>query len=372
MSRVPDPARSRAVLIGASRYGALPDIPAVRANLTGLEAALAVGKCTVVPEPATVKDIGDAIVAAAGEATDLLFVYYAGHGLLDDAGRLHLALTTSDPDRVRWTAVPFDVIREEMVKGPAAARVLVLDCCFSGRVIEAMAGEKAVISGQVDISGTYTLTSTSANALSHAPKGATHTAFTGAILAVAGTAGPLTLDDLFRQVDHHLATRGLPRPQRRVVNTAGELVLFKATSVPEGPRPGRKRATEELRARRKRAGDIAGWLVAAALIVAGGVATANVLLYDQYAADAEVGDCVYVKEPQNTLGMKLQPCSQPWRTDGQGYEVLARVNADPREFSLTEFCAGEIPGWELVPGSGRWLPPEEGGQWTGLCLKPLD
>ncbi|MFD2417237.1 caspase, EACC1-associated type [Amycolatopsis pigmentata] len=242
MSRFPDPARSRAVLIGASRYhdnDALPGIPAVRANLTDLAAALGSAPagtlspehCTVVPEPVSAADIGTAIVTAAAEATDLLLIYYAGHGLVDERGRLHLALSSTDPARLRWTALPFDVLREEIVASPATTRVLVLDCCFSGRAIEAMTSPQGMITGQIDIAGTYTITSTTANALSHAPEGARNTAFTAAMLAVLNTSDPLTLDDLFRQVDRHLAAQGLPRPQRRVVNTAGDLALFKSSSM---------------------------------------------------------------------------------------------------------------------------------------------
>lgn len=246
-SRYPDPATSRAVLVGFGSYDdaqALPAIPAVRANLADLESALvraptgtlAAHHCAEVSRAASAADVGKAITTAAAEATDLLFVYYAGHGLVDERGRLYLALPSTDPARLRWTALPFDVLREEIAASPAATRVLVLDCCFSGRAIEAMGGAQSVITGQIDIAGTYTFTSTSATALSHAPAGARNTAFTGAMLAVVGNAGPLTLDEIFRQVDRTLTAHGMPRPQRRVVNAAGDLVLFKG-SAPTAPVP---------------------------------------------------------------------------------------------------------------------------------------
>ncbi|MFX0576962.1 caspase, EACC1-associated type [Nocardia nepalensis] len=245
-SRFPDPDTSRAVLIGASRYingAALPNIPAVERNLIALEAALtdaptgtlASQHCTVVSEPTSTAEFGGAIATAAAEATDLLLIYYSGHGLVDDRGRLHLALSSTDPARPRWTALPFEVLREEIMSSPATTRVLVLDCCFSGRAIEAMADQQGVITGQIDVAGTYTLTSTAANALAHAPVGATHTAFTGALLATLSAPGPLTLDDLFQRVDRHLMANAHPRPQRRAVNAAGDLALFK--SSPDGPVP---------------------------------------------------------------------------------------------------------------------------------------
>ncbi|MEU5109701.1 MULTISPECIES: hypothetical protein [unclassified Streptomyces] len=43
-------------------------------------------------EPATREAIGAALSRAGREATELLLVYYSGHGLVDDDGMLHLAL----------------------------------------------------------------------------------------------------------------------------------------------------------------------------------------------------------------------------------------------------------------------------------------
>ena len=204
--RFPDPARSRALLIGASHFTAagadLPDIPAVEANLTALRQVLTSPDtgvlrsefCQVLADPASADGIGVALSDAAATATDLLLVYYAGHGLVDDRGRLHLAVAHTQPLRARWTALPLDLLREEIANSPAATRVLVLDCCFSGRAIEAMADNQGVISGQLDVTGTYTLTSTTANAPSHAPAGDRHTAFTGALLRALDEPDPLTLD----------------------------------------------------------------------------------------------------------------------------------------------------------------------------------
>lgn len=88
-----------------------------------------------------------------------------------------------------------------------------------------------MIGGQLDVAGTYTLTSTTANAPSHAPAGDRFTAFTSALLRALDEADPLTLDQIYVVVDSDLAARNLPRPQRRVVNAAGNLALYR------GPTP---------------------------------------------------------------------------------------------------------------------------------------
>ncbi|MFE2943374.1 MFS transporter [Streptomyces sp. NPDC059255] len=244
MTRSPDPDRSRIVLIGTESHpedGELHDLPAVRANLADLEEVLAgtttgvvpPGNCAVIFDPATSSAVGETLATIAQQATDLLLVYYSGHGLVDERGRLHLSLAHTEVSQPRWTALPFETLREELLESPAAVRVLILDCCFSGRAFEAMADGQSTVAGQIDIDGTYTLTSTSANTTSYAPLGAKHTAFTGALLAALGSPNPLTLDGLFDRIRRDLAVRGLPRPQRRVVNAPGDLLLTRARDTME-------------------------------------------------------------------------------------------------------------------------------------------
>ncbi|MFI2412063.1 caspase domain-containing protein [Streptomyces sp. NPDC018947] len=257
MTRLPDPDRSRAVLIGTSTHAdgsGLPGLPAIGANLADLRQVLtdpATGSlpadhCVTAADPASAGEVGTLLARAAAEATDLLFVYYGGHGLVDDRGRLHLALPRTDAADIRWTALPFETLREELLDSPAAIRVLVLDCCFSGRAIEAMTSGHSTVAGQIDVAGTYTLASTSANAVAYAPEGATHTAFTGALLAALRGPVALTLDDLFDEVRRDLAVRDMPRPQRRVVNNAGDLVLVRppdSTAPRPAPATGRPAAS---------------------------------------------------------------------------------------------------------------------------------
>ncbi|MGW4369823.1 caspase, EACC1-associated type [Nocardia takedensis] len=241
MTRHPDPANSHAVLIGVSRYNdaRLPAIPSVAANLTDLREALVVAsaggfhpeKITVLSDPVHSRQIGQAVRSASQLAEDVLMVYYAGHGLLDQRGALHLTLPDSDPDQLGWTTLSFETLRHEILDSPAAVCVLILDCCFSGRAFEVMSDSAAAVNGQVQIEGTYTLVSSAANQTSFAPTDARNTAFTAALLAAVRHAPGLTLDDLFRDVDHRLLTLGHPRPHRRSVDTAGDLVLFSGSDL---------------------------------------------------------------------------------------------------------------------------------------------
>ncbi|MEQ0565281.1 caspase family protein [Amycolatopsis sp. NEAU-NG30] len=244
--RFPDPASSRAVLIGVSHYesAGLPPLPAVRANLADLRAALTDPSggtvtgdgCRVLGDDATPADVGMALAESRRQAGDLLLVYYAGHGILDDDGRLHLALRTTSGDHPGWTAIPIELIKRELGRARARTRVLLLDCCFSGQAVEAMADPAGLASGQLRLTGTFTLTSTTANDPSSAPLGSRHTAFTGALLSALANPEPLTLDGIHRHTEETLIGLGLPSPQCRSVNTAGELALVR------GPVP--RRVTE--------------------------------------------------------------------------------------------------------------------------------
>ncbi|HEV3359041.1 MAG TPA: caspase family protein [Pseudonocardiaceae bacterium] len=244
----PDPATSRAVLIGASRFTAtdLPDIPAVLGNLTGLRAALTdpangtltAPHCTVLTDPTSPAVVGAALATASEQATDLLLVYYAGHGILDDDGLLHFALGETLTQRAGYTAVPLELLKRDLGRARARARVLVLDCCFSGQAVEAMGASDGLATGQLRVTGTYTLTSTTATTPAHAPRDAEHTAFTGALLRAMASPRPLTLDDLYTHVDNDLAARGLPRPQCRASNTAGRIGLVRGpVPVQSAPPP---------------------------------------------------------------------------------------------------------------------------------------
>lgn len=230
----PDRAASRAVLIGASTFHSpdLPDLPAVAHNLDALEKEFTDPSYGVIGECAVLADqemsdakVGIALSEAAEQATDLLLVYYAGHGVLDDDGRLHLARPDTSLDHIGWTGLAVDLVKRDLARARARARVLVLDCCFSGRAVAAMADSRSLLVGQLDLSGTYTLTSTTATAPSHAPPDERYTSFTHAFLRSLLHPDPLTLDEIYRRIDAELEGLGLPRPQHNATNNAASLVL---------------------------------------------------------------------------------------------------------------------------------------------------
>jgi hypothetical protein len=238
--RLPDPQRSYAVLIGTSTYRSpeLADLPAVRNNLDGLAQVLTdptlgglpTERCITLPDPTDARMVSRTLRQYTTRTKDTLLVYFAGHGRISLRNELYLGLVDTDPDELRVSALPFELIREVLGESPAANRVLILDCCFSGLAIPDMSGPDDAILGQVGIEGTYTLTATPATAVALAPTGATYTAFTGELLTLLRTGIPdgpelLTFATLYRHLLHTLTTRSLPRPAQRGTGTVDQLAL---------------------------------------------------------------------------------------------------------------------------------------------------
>jgi hypothetical protein len=63
---------------------------------------------------------------------DTLLIYFAGHGVKDDTGRLHLATVDSRANRLASTAIGAVFVREQIDLSRARHKLLLLDCCYSG------------------------------------------------------------------------------------------------------------------------------------------------------------------------------------------------------------------------------------------------
>lgn len=63
---------------------------------------------------------------------DLALLYFTGHGLKDDKGRLFLPMTNSRRDGLLFTAIGADQINDAMNSCSSRQKVLILDCCYGG------------------------------------------------------------------------------------------------------------------------------------------------------------------------------------------------------------------------------------------------
>lgn len=73
---------------------------------------------------------------------DLVLLYFSGHGVLDDRGRLYLALKDTQVDLLKATSIPSSFVADEMDSCRSKRQILVLDCCHSGAFGRGTKGEQ--------------------------------------------------------------------------------------------------------------------------------------------------------------------------------------------------------------------------------------
>ncbi|MBM9509295.1 caspase, EACC1-associated type [Actinacidiphila acididurans] len=250
--------RSRAVLVGTAAYHQLEQLPAVGANLRDLAQALGDpmlwglpdGNCLVVADPQSSSALLDPVQRAGEDADDTLLVYYAGHGLRDaDSADLYLALTGSRAN-TGYTAVAYQHLRTVVRQSRARRKIIVLDCCFSGRAARALAGG---IADETAVDGAYVLAASPKDRVALAPDGEMHTAFTGELLDILRLGiddGPelIDLETIYQELDLRLRAKNRPRPQRHQENNTGRLPLVRNRAAAAAPVPAGPVLREEVRA----------------------------------------------------------------------------------------------------------------------------
>jgi hypothetical protein len=241
--RLPQFTASRAVLIGTARYDntALSDLPAVEYNVIDLHAVLTdevvsgfpPAAVEVVHNPRDAREVMDPVLRASIAATDLLLVYFAGHGLLmGETADLHLATAGTIPEQP-WTGLPFQHLARVIRRSPAEVKILLLDCCYSGRAARDLMGDPVHLAvDQVSVDGVYVMTSTSGTRAGKAPLEHRHTAFTGGLLDVmrggcTSAEDLLGMSTLYDAVRQRMTRHGWPVPEQYHKNNAGNLALVR-------------------------------------------------------------------------------------------------------------------------------------------------
>ncbi|MFE3195959.1 caspase family protein [Nocardia sp. NPDC059240] len=221
-SVLPELRTSYATLIGASRFEdpALPDLPSVGRGLSGLTEQLGRPGGPVSGDHITVLEDPSRFdlyrgLRQADQAEDLFLLYYAGHGLVTDYGELVLAIGDTSPNHADLTGIRYEQIRREVIQSRAQHRLVILDCCFSGRAVDELMGP---LSGLTRLGmGTAVIASTGPYSAAMAPKDSPYTSFTGTLLSilaegVEGAGRYLTVGAIYAALRERLAAQGLPAP----------------------------------------------------------------------------------------------------------------------------------------------------------------
>ena len=255
MTETPDLSRSRAILIGAASYedpGFL-SLPAVSNSLTGMQLVLTdpdlcgwpPGQVTVLENPTDVRRVLVTMRQLARGTRDVLLIYFAGHGVLLPRGRLCLALSDTLLEEPDITGLEYDRVRDALIDSPARVKIVILDCCYSGRAIEALSTASG-IADCTDTAGTYTLTASdfAAHVVPSEQQESLPTSFTGELLdlirgGIPGGPERLTLGLIYPRLRDRLRSRNLPAPNQRGTDTVTHFPIARnrASEPPAQPAP---------------------------------------------------------------------------------------------------------------------------------------
>ncbi|MEH2346969.1 MAG: caspase family protein [Nostoc sp.] len=194
------------------------------------------------------QDMEEAIESlfAHRQKDDLLVLFFSGHGIKDDTGRLFLATRTTRKtprgDLIRSSAVAASVVHESMSRSRSKRQVVILDSCFSGAFAE---GLSAKDDGTVDIreqlggEGRAVLTSSSSTQYSFEQQGSDLSIYTRYLIEgiTTGAAdldedGVVSIDEL-----HEYASRKVREMQPAMkpeIYTSREGFKIRLTKVPQG------------------------------------------------------------------------------------------------------------------------------------------
>ncbi|MFC9282079.1 caspase family protein [Streptomyces collinus] len=228
MSR--DRSRSRAILIGTSHHRdpAIRPLPAAScvSALTDLLTSEVCGwpreRVTAIEDAETPRDAVMELVAQVRDVTDVLLVYFVGHGMRTRDGRLALALTgtVADPEVLGDSALLYPRLAEVLRGSPAATKLVILDCCHAELGLDAEFHFQSGTGDLADVApvdGLYFIGASSRYEKAKSPLGGRLTHFTHAFVDVVGNGIPgssaeLTLRQIFVETRARLLRERLPQP----------------------------------------------------------------------------------------------------------------------------------------------------------------
>lgn len=173
---------------------------------------------------------------------DLLVMYFSGHGVRDEEGKLYLAVNNTRPNRLLATAIPAEFVTNLMDRSRSRRQVLILDCCHSGAFAQgakAVTGESAGTGPAFEGSGYGRVVLTATDATQYAWEGdkvigqAENSVFTHHLIeglktgaADADGSGRITIDEIYDYVYGQVVTTSSKQtPGKWSYKQQGEIVI---------------------------------------------------------------------------------------------------------------------------------------------------
>jgi hypothetical protein len=240
--------RRYAVLIGNSQFASdsgLVSLQCPVADVDGMNEILVAEDLGGFSEPVICKNLPHYEVEShidevfhRANRNDLVLLYYSGHGCVDVSGQLYLATANTRKSSLIPTSLSVERIRSIIRNRPLATKVvIILDCCYSGRV------ERAFLRGGVDeqlrriqgSSGTYILTASTGIQAAQEKEGDQYGLLTKHIIAgirsgeAANEDGLVTMETLYNYVFAKVCAEGPQEPMMWEFGVRGDdLVIAKS------------------------------------------------------------------------------------------------------------------------------------------------
>ncbi|MFE2968312.1 caspase domain-containing protein [Streptomyces sp. NPDC059340] len=256
-----DYSRSRAVLIGVSNYTQLPPVPPARNSLNRMTGLLTGPLCgwpkqrvEVLHNPRRLDRLPDQLMNLFDGVVDVALFYFVGHAHVHD-DELFLALGEAPEagPRLAPLGLPFSDVRAALRACDAKTKIVILDCCFSGRATLAGHRPAAVIDMTLG-TGAFTMATSAASWTTWSetePNTAEpQTYFTKYLIdtierGLPEHLGGLPLGTVFAQTADAMARDRLPMPTRSVRYDADRFILARNAAEPTADQP-RERNTPPL------------------------------------------------------------------------------------------------------------------------------
>src|SRR5271165_3503486 len=174
-----------------------------------------------------------------GRHDDVLLLYFAGHGDLDDRGNFYFVARNTKSDRLRSSGISDRFIHETMVRSSSKRQILMLDCCYSGAfskewISRGDVGIKQKLAGE----GRVVLTASDAIEFAYEkrePSGAIKSLFTSRIIegmdggqADLDGDGLISVDELYKYVEERIRSEDPAQRPLKSGSVQGQLWLSRA------------------------------------------------------------------------------------------------------------------------------------------------
>lgn len=170
---------------------------------------------------------------------DLTVLYFTGHGLKDDDGRLYLAMTDTRRASLRFTALSAELIDEAIEYCRSRQKILILDCCYSGAFPDGHASKAGTEMHTLDrFRGKGRVVLTASDAAQYSFEGnevvghGSRSVFTRFLVQGLQTGegdldgdGDIALDELYHYVYDHVVQEMPQQRPKKLENVEGRIVI---------------------------------------------------------------------------------------------------------------------------------------------------